>query len=197
MTRALLRRLRHDERGVTLIEFAVVAPVMLLLLMGMCDLAYQSYVQAMLSGALQKAGRDSSIQGSANRSAAIDAKVMNAVRAVAANATFTSSRQSYANFGQVAPEPFQDNNNNGQYDKASECFTDVNGNNQWDQDPGSSGQGGANDVVVYKMTATYPRLFPMAGMMGWSSMQSVSAQTILKNQPYANQASYTVKQVCP
>ncbi|WP_174278603.1 TadE/TadG family type IV pilus assembly protein [Sphingomonas bacterium] len=196
MIRAILR-LRADARGATAVEFAIVAPVMLLLMMGMCDLAYQSYVQAMLSGALQKAGRDATIQDAAGNTAAIDSKVMASVRQVAANATFVTSRKSYGNFGQVAPEPFQDNNNNGQYDKATECFTDVNGNNQWDVDPGLAGQGGANDVVYYTITATYPRLFPMAGLMGWSSTQSVSAQTLLKNQPYANQSTYVVKQVCP
>lgn len=197
MKRGLLRRLRRDRRGATVTEFAVVAPVMLLVTMGMCDLAYQSYVQAMLSGALQRAGRDSTIQGAANRTDAIDAKVKAAVQSVAASATFTTSRKSYANFGQVAPEPFQDNNGNNSYDQASECFTDTNGNGKWDTDPGLDGQGGANDVVFYTIAATYPRLFPMAGLMGWSSSQTVSASTVLKNQPYANQSSFTAIQVCP
>ncbi len=192
-----LFRLRGDERGVTAIEFAFVAPVMLLLLMGMCDLAYRSYVQAMLTGAMQKAGRDSTIQGASSQSSTLDAKVIGWVRSVAANATYVSSRKSYSTFSQIKPETFVDANSNGSYDAASECFTDTNGNNSWDADPGTTGQGGANDVVLYKMTVTYPRLFPLYGMMGWSANQQISATTVLKNQPWAAQSVYTTKQVCP
>lgn len=195
--RRLFVRLRRDERGVTLIEFAFVAPVMLLLMMGFCDLAYRSYVQAMLTGAMQKAGRDSTIQGSTTKTAVIDAKVMSWVKSVAPNATYSSTRKSYAQFGHIKPEQFDDNNSNGVFDVASECFTDVNGNNGWDADPGATGQGGANDVVLYKMTVTYPRLFPLYGMMGWPADQQIGATTILKNQPWAAQNTYTSKRICP
>lgn len=195
--RALLRRLRADARGVTVIEFAFVAPTMCLLLMGLCDLTYQSYVQSILTGALQKAGRDSTIQGATARTTVLDNAVMTMVRNVAKNATYTSSRKSYASFSSIAPEVFQDNNGNGVYDQPTECFTDINGNSLWDADPGTTGQGGANDVVLYSMRVTYPRLFPLAGMLGWPSTQTVAASTVLKNQPFANQASYTAKQVCP
>lgn len=195
--RAALYRLRCDARGVTAIEFAFVAPVMLLLLMGLSDMAYQCYVQAMLTGAMQKAGRDSTIQGSGTRTAQIDATVMSWVRSVAKTATYTSSRKSYAQFGAIKPEAFTDGNSNGVYDAATECFIDINGNNTWDSDPGLTGQGGANDVVLYKLTVTYPRLFPLAGMLGWSANQQLSASTILKNQPWAAQSSYTARQVCP
>ena len=192
-----LARLRRDDRGVTAIEFAFVAPVLCLLLMGLCDLTYQSYVQAILTGAIQKAGRASTIQGATAKTAALDTAVMSMVRQVAKDATYTSTRKSYANFSSIKPEVFQDNNSNGVYDAASECFTDINGNNSWDSDPGLSGQGGANDVVLYTIKVTYPRLFPMYGVMGWPSSQTIGASTVLKNQPYANQSTYTAKHVCP
>ena len=195
--RGALHRLHRDARGVTAIEFAFVAPVMCLLLMGLSDLAYQCYVQAMLTGAMQKAGRDSTIQGGGTKTGQIDATVMSWVRSVAGAATYTSSRKSYAQFGTIRPETYTDSNNNGVYDAATECFIDINGNNTWDADPGITGQGGANDVVLYKITVTYSRLFPLAALIGWPSTQQVSASTILKNQPWAAQSSYTAKQVCP
>lgn len=195
--RRLLSRLGRDRRGVTVIEFALVAPTMCLLIMGLCDFTYQGYLQAILTGALQKAGRDTTIQGSTARTSSLDAAVIGQVRGVAKNATYTATRKSYASFSSIAPEVFQDNNANGVYDQASECFTDINGNNQWDSDPGTAGVGGANDVVLYTIRVTYPRLFPMAGLMGWSQDQTISASTVLKNQPYAAQTSYTAKQVCP
>ena len=100
-------------------------------------------------------------------------------------------------FGTVAGEPFQDNNMNGIYDPAKECFTDTNNNKVWDADPSNKGQGGAGDVVVYRMDISYPRLFPVAKLMGMSPRAQLSATTILKNQPYKTQVSYTPVQICP
>ena len=190
---------RRDARGTTIVEFAVIAPVMLMLIMGMCDLSYRGYMQSVLSGAIQKAGRDSTIEGSGTVSAGqtIDQIVMKPVRAIAKGATYVSTRKSYSTFGAIAPEPFQDNNGNGVYDAASECFTDVNGNNTWDADPGLTGQGGASDVVVYNIDVTYPRLFPLSGLIGLPPTQTISGSTVLKNQPYKEQNAYTPTLVCP
>jgi Flp pilus assembly protein TadG len=195
MTRRMLPRLRGDRRGVTVVEFGLIAPVMLMLIMGLGDLLYQMYMQSILTGAVQKAGRDSGIEGGSTTSATIDNKVKAMVLKIAPNATFSSTRKSYDNFTEVAPEPFTDTNHNGVRD-SGECFTDVNANGVWDSDPGSTGQGGADAVAIYTMTVTYPRLFPIAKLVGWSNNQTVSAMTLLKNQPYANQVTTTSVTVC-
>lgn len=199
MSRALRFRINRDTRGATIIEFAIVCPVMLLLIMGLSDLCYEGYIQAVLAGSMQKAGRDSTIQGNdtAASGMAIDQKVMTTVRVIAKNATYVSSRKSYAAFGAIAPESFQDNNTNNSYDAASECFTDVNGNRKWDVDPGANGQGGAGDVVVYTITISYQRLFPLATLAGLSQTVNLSATTLLKNQPYKAQTAYSPTLVCP
>ena len=198
MTRRVFRRLRADRRGVTAVEFAIVAPVMCMLLMGLCDLAYQSYVQSILTGAIQKAGRDSTIQGSTNKTGAIDAAVMKMVKSVAKNASYTSSRMSYANFSSIKPEVFKDvGPKNEQYDLGVDCFIDINNNNEWDKDPGKVGQGGANDVVLYTIEVSYPRLFPLYGLLGFPEIQKLGATTILKNQPWAKQNVHAAKEVCP
>lgn len=182
-----------------MIEFAIVVPVMLSLIMGLGELAYQEYVQSVLTGAIQKAGRDSAIQGNGAQSstASIDKVVMTAVWTVAKNATYTSTRKSYSSFQNAKAEPFTDSNGNGAYDQATECFTDVNGNGVWDADPGVSGQGGANDVAIYSIAINYPRLFPLFSAVGLTSTASLYGTTVLKNQPYATQAAYTPVQICP
>lgn len=190
-----IRSLTRDTRGATIVEFAIVAPVMMMLLMGLCDLAYQIYAQSILSGAMQKAGRDAALQGGGTNAAALDKNVQDMVKKIAANATFTVTRVNYDSFSVIKPEPFTDSNGNG-VRNAGECFTDVNDNGVWDSDPGLTGQGGANDVTLYTMTVTYPRLFPVAGLLGWSSTQTISASTLLKNQPYASQSVAAAKQVC-
>lgn len=200
MTKRFARRLLGATSGATLIEFAIVTPVMLSLIMGMGELAYQGYVQSVLTGSVQKAGRDSTIQGNGSQTTQIDAVVMQAVWTVAKNATYTSTRKSYSTFSQAAqvtPEPFTDGNHNGQYDAATECFTDTNGNNTWDADPGLNGQGGASDVTIYSINISYRRLFPVFGLVGMSPVAALNATTTLKNQPWATQSVYTPKQVCP
>ena len=187
----LLHRLARDARGNPAVEFALTMPITFLMILGLGDLAYEGYLDSVLTGAVQKAGRDSTIQGNATESSSIDQKVIDAVKAIAPKATFASTRENYDNYGAVKPEPFTDTNNNGVRD-AHECFTDVNGNGQWDSDPGTSGQGGASDVTVYKMTVTYPRLFPFAWLIGWPANVTISASTYLKNQPYATQNVVTV-----
>ena len=92
---------------------------------------------------------------------------------------------------------YVDSNNNGVYDSTKDCFTDVNGNGVWDADPGISGQGGANDVAIYTFTVNYPRIFPVFALMGLGSAVTLTASTVLKNQPWATQATYTPKQICP
>lgn len=195
MRARFLPALRDDRRGAVLVEFAILTPVMLVMLMGLGDMLYQVYTQSILNGELQKAARDSGIEGGATNTATIDAKVQTMVKKIAPGATFTSTRKSYDTFSEVAPEPFTDSNGNGVRDPG-ECFTDENGNGTWDQDPGTAGQGGASAVTVYTMTATYPRLFPVAGLLGWPTTQTVSATTLLKNQPYATQTTTANVTVC-
>lgn len=193
--RLFLRRLAGDRRGISAVEFGMLAPVLVLMLMGLGDLTYRAYVQVILDGAMQKAGRDSTIQGASANIAALDAAVEAQVKDVARTATFATTRHSYTTFSNVAPEPFTDGNSNGVRD-AGECFADINGNGSWDADPGRDGLGGASDVVVYTKSVTYTRLFPMAGLMGWPDTQTVRSQTLLKNQPYATQNTTTPATVC-
>lgn len=183
-----------DCRGQAVLQFALVLPVLLVLTMGLGDLAFQGYVQAVLTGAVQKAARDSTIQGNANQTDTIDTKVRAAVSAVASTAIFSSTRTNFDNYNAMAGEPFVDakypNTAAGTYDGVcnhSETYTDVNGNGRYDLDLSSGGQGGANEVTKYTMTVTYNRLFGIAALIGWGNTVTLSATTILKNQPYATQ----------
>lgn len=190
-------RLRHDTRGITAIEFAMVVPVMMTAILGLMELCFQVYVQSVLTGAVQKAGRDSTIGTNIGNTAAIDNKVLATVQNVASLATFPTqpTRQSFSSFQQVnrsGPEPYVDSNKNGQYDKG-ECFDDVNGNGVWDnqatKDAGNAGTGGASDVVAYTVTISYPRLFPFSKTFGLGSSAQLTATTMLRNQPFASQTS--------
>ena len=83
MIARLFRQLRRDQQGVSVVEFALLAPVLLTMLMGLMDLAYNMYTAQMLQGAVQAAARKSTIEGASTNSAAIDGVVTTAVHAVA------------------------------------------------------------------------------------------------------------------
>lgn len=190
----LLAKLRRDNRGVTVVEFAIVVPVMMTLLLGLSDLMYQSYVQSVLDGAVMKAGRDSALEANKADQSAIDTSVRRIVGTLNPGMKWESTRASYSSFAVIKPESFTDKNGNGIRDPG-ECFTDVNGNGIWDADPSRTGQGGAGDVTRYTMKVTYPRLFPISSLFGWPATQSLTSSTLLKNQPYKGQV-VTSTQVC-
>jgi len=52
-------------------------------------------------------------------------------------------------------------------------------------------------VVEYTATVTYPSLIPGGTAIGLSPTTRISATTLLRNQPFANQPSWTSTQVCP
>jgi Flp pilus assembly protein TadG len=198
-----LTRLRRDTRGATIIEFAMVSPVMCLLIVGGLDIAHTLYVGAVLQGAVQKASRDATLESGLDTTvqARLDHSVRNQVEALAGNATITIKRNYFSDFKDAAAnqfEPFTDTNGNGTCDGPAgstpgEPYEDTNNNQRWDRTGGNEGQGGAQDAVAYTVTMSYPRLFPVYGFIGGSDTTSVSATTILRNQPYADQAVAQVR----
>lgn len=186
-----LRRLVRAADGTTMVEFALLAPVLLMLLMGMFDMGYNIYTKTLLEGAVQQAARNSTIEGADVNSTAIDDAVTTAVKRITPNATLTFSRQAYTNFSDVSqPEDFTDVNGDGTC-ADGEPFEDVNGNGTWDTDRGIDGFGGARDAVLFTVTVEYPRAFPIANLIGLSPNFRTQAVTVLRNQPFGEQETST------
>jgi TadE-like protein len=191
-----IRRAGQDRRGVTAVEFGLIAPTFLMLLLGIFDMGYNVYARAILDGAVQKAGRDSALETGAGAVDALDAKVKENLGSLKAGATFDYERRNYRDFAKVGlPEDLDDKNNNGSRD-AGECFTDENANGSWDEDLGKDGVGGARDVVLYTVRMQYDRKFPLYGLIGLSKTTTIASATVLRNQPYGDQASETKEVIC-
>lgn len=181
----MLRRLKRDESGATVVEFALVAPVLVTLLLALFDVGYNLYTASILQGTIQKAARDSTIEGSTP--ASLDAKVSTAVGQIAPNAGITFARKSYASFSDIGtPEDFTDVNGDGSCDNG-EPYEDANANGSWDEDRGTDGQGGARDAVLYTVHVSYPRAFPVGGFLGLPPNHEMETSTVLRNQPYGPQ----------
>lgn len=186
-----VNRLRRDTRGATLMEFGIVAPVLCLLLIGAFDLGHTLYVKTVLQGIMQKTARDSALESGLANDALIDAKVTQQVQLLSSSAEIDFSRRYYRTFSDAAAaqaEPFTDTNDNGFCD-GGEPFEDQNNNGVFDADGADEGQGGAKDSVLYTVTVSYPRLFPMNTMIGLPDTTIVKGAMILANQPYGDQGT--------
>jgi Flp pilus assembly protein TadG len=184
-----LRRLRRDQSGAYMIEFALIMPAFLMLVMGIFDIGMQMYAKSVLSGAVEQAARLNTLEANATNAGVVDQAVRDQVGRVARYGTLSFSRQNYRDFSSVGrQEPFTDSNNNG-VRNAGECYTDMNNNSTWDADQGGSGQGGASDVVLYRVNLTFNRLFPLWKMLGESQSETITISTVLRNQPYTSQSS--------
>lgn len=195
--------LRRDEAGVTVVEFALVAPVLGLVLLATFDFGHTLYTRAVLQGIVQKTGRDAALESASETGAlaALDEKVRKQAKALANNAEITITRRHYRTFSDAAAaraEPWTDTNSNLVCD-GSEPFEDINHNNVWDRDGANEGQGGAKDATLYTVTMTYPRVFPLYNMISGTRTTKLTAATILRNQPYSDQGSYAAPAVrnCP
>ncbi|WP_250893584.1 TadE/TadG family type IV pilus assembly protein [Croceibacterium selenioxidans] len=183
------RRLSSDIQGATVVEFAFILPVFAGLLMFLFDTGYYLYARSVLAGEVSAAGRSSTLETATNESvAALDADVTEQVQRLVPHGNLTFTRMAYKSYGraQAVAEAFTDANENGVCDD-NEAFDDANGNGRRDTDSGETGIGGAHDAVIYSASLSYNRLFPLAGLLGWEPEATVTAKTILRNQPFASQ----------
>lgn len=196
--RTFLGRLRRNQRGAALIEFAFVAPVFIVMVMAALDLGYRVYLQSVITGTVEAVARQSAVGGMTTSQ--VDSEIIRNVKLILPQSARTSAsaiqitKKSYDNFSAVGnPEKItSDTVPVGSYN-AGDCYEDANRNNTYDASGGSTGIGGAEDVIYYQVDVTFPRLFPMAGLLGWSTQQSSSVKTIVRNQPYGAQPTPPVR----
>lgn len=184
----LVRRLFGEERGATIVEFAIITIPLIVMMCGLFDLGYRQYLAVQVQDALDQAARRVTV-GTSTSTDQLTAIVKAKVTQIAKNATVTVVPTSYDKFQRIAKaEPITtDTAPLGSYN-SGDCFTDINGNGTWDAIAGKAGTGGSDDVVLYTATVSMPQIMPMSGLVGWSSTETITATTMLKNQPYASQA---------
>ncbi len=202
LLRKLIRRLRKNKSGIAIVEFAVLAPTFMLMLMAFYDFAHSLWAKSVIEGALQKAARDNGLNTTATTQTAIDTRVRELIKLTNRDATVQFSRRFYKNYMKASlkeHEPFIDSEqtvgpitwSRDNFCNHGEPYDDRNWNGVWDADGADNGQGGAQDDTIYTVTVSYPRLFPLHNFLGWSRTVSVSAATILQNQPWAKQTVYS------
>jgi hypothetical protein len=182
--------LRRDVRGTSAVEFALIAPVMFALLLGLMEFGHWAYVRSIAAGALDGVARGAGVGENSVNPRTLESQVEAQIRVVASTATFAWDKKSYYQFSGVGkPEKLtSDNNGNNSYD-VGDCWEDLNPNGVYDSSPGRDGIGGADDIVLYKLTVTWTPLIALASLLpGVPNTRNVTVSTMVKRQPFAAQA---------
>ncbi len=183
-----LERLRASVEGVTAVEFAFVAPTLLLLMMGIMEVSLILYTQSIMEGAAYDAsrrGKTGYTEANMTREQTILETLHQRTSALLDTNLITITSTAYNQFDQIGqPEPFTDSNGNGQRD-AGENYTDVNGNGHYDTDMGAAGAGIASQIVVYTITYPWPIFTPLIGhFIGENGSINLSARAVIQNEPF-------------
>ncbi len=181
-----LRALAGDRNGATLVEFALVAPVVLLLAVGLIEIAMVIFVSTTIESAVFQASRYGITAGPVAPGVSREDRVLEIVErrtlGLVDMEDVDLETLIYSDFSNIGkPEPFTDENGNGRYD-AGEPFVDVNGSGAWEADMGRAGLGGPGDVVLYRLTYDWGIMTPfMRGVLG-EAVRNTSSVAV-RNEP--------------
>ena len=152
MWMTLLGRLIRDRHGAAAVQFAVLAPALLLMVIGSFEVAILLFVSGTMESAVLAASR-AGITGFTEEGESREERIRDIIidRTLGfVDMDHTTIRTLvYESFDQIGqPEPFTDEDGNEDFDPGEE-FNDVNGNGEWDDDMGAAGLGGPGDIVLY------------------------------------------------
>lgn len=183
---------RVNQDGSSIVEFAVIAPVMFTLLFGGFDLGHNLYMRSVLQGAVNKAARDSALETGtqADVQERVDAAVKAQVLSVHSGARIRPEDFERSFFRTFSDAAFPDSEiillDGGEIGvcEEGEKYIDENNSGTFEDDGVADGQGYTRDAVKYTVTVRYERLFPFPKLAGLDGEVEMSASTVIANQPY-------------
>jgi hypothetical protein len=180
--------LRRDDSGIAAVEFAFVAPVMILMICGFMEYAHVSSARTALEAGTMRAARAVAASDCPSQRQAIMTDIVKAAMKHVPSADggkIEITTKAYSKFGDVGEgEPFNDANKNKKWD-VGETYTDIVPNGKYDSDMGEAGSiGGVGQVISY--TARYK----VVSLFGFISQQyngsdtyQIEANTVTRNEP--------------
>jgi Flp pilus assembly pilin Flp len=191
LIRRKLRTLIGDRRAATAVEFAVLAPVLVLAVIGIIELAVLLTVQILLEGSVREASRFG-ITGYTPAGQTRDQQIRALIDQYTLNLVDMSNvvivTRVFPSFSAVTrPEPCYKYLASGSCDTSdARYWQDTNGNGRWDDGTGgTNGSGGSGDIVLYTihyrhrmMTGLMRRIM---GIDGWVALE---ASVVVRNEPW-------------
>jgi len=180
-------RLACDQRGSTLPEFAMIAPVMILLITGTVEAAHYLMVQTTLESAVSMAARENAVAAALDEDTRDEilrdriTSIMGSYPAAYTGA-MTIETKVYRSFDAAIAEPFEDLNGNGIYDE-DEPFVDRNGDDLYSEEQSVAGtMGGVGDVVSYDVVYPVKPFFAFLAPIFGETID-ITSSTVAKNEP--------------
>lgn len=181
-------RFLRARDGVTAIEFAMIAPVLLVMIMGIIEFSLMMLTYNVMESATTvsaRLGATGFTTSGISRQQTILNQINDRAGSFITTANLTVTSKFYTQFSNINdPEPFTDTNANTIHD-AGEAYTDVNGNGQWDADMGQAGYGNAGDIVVYTVTYPWHIVTPIiSSFVGNAGVFTITTHAVTKNEPF-------------
>ena len=185
----------RNEGGSPAVEFALAAPVLLLLTAAIIEFGMIMFVTVLMEGGLREASRygiTGQTPEDGDRAAHILEVVADRTLGLVDVTKATVKITAYPTFDDVGRgEDFVDGNSNGTYDNG-ETFKDCNDNGKRDNDRGKSDAGASGDVVVYQIDYDWPLLTSlMTPLIGKDGKFHVQASGVVRNEPWDGSAAGT------
>lgn len=207
MKRAPIKQILRNEKGSTIIEFAIVAPIFFLLMMGIIEFGLYMMTSIALESAVGQAGRVASLNAGAGD---VASRVMTTIRQKTASFPRPSTVDVRAELvrnnstgGTTKPDYCLENGPNGIPTTPSTCpsgvpYIDNNGNSKYDS-VGSLSMGAPGDLVEIRASYPWKVYFPILNQFFTATSKNsagqdevvsglviISATTVVRNEPAAN-----------
>ena len=177
----------NRKEGSTVIEFAIAAPILFLLLMGTVETGLVLFANSVLEGATgfaSRVGKSGFTLNGMTREQYIRDRIQTLSAGLLRPNQITITTLAYSNFANIGqPEPCI---------TAAPCngapgvnYQDINGNGTRDMDQGRSNAGGSGDVVVYRVTYPWPIFTPLVRRAFSSNgTLTLTAVTTVRNEAF-------------
>lgn len=179
--------LRDCCKGASIIEFAIVAPVFMLLLVGFIELGLIFFTSTILesaTGISSRIGKTGFAPAGVNREEFIRSELRRLSGGYLSPDLLQIDVVSYKSFASIGqPEPCT---TAGDPPPCVNGFDDVNGNGQWDADQGAAGVGTRGKVALYRVNYPWSIFTPlMRQVIGNSNgIYNISAIATVKNENF-------------
>ncbi|MCS6778302.1 MAG: pilus assembly protein [Geminicoccaceae bacterium] len=175
------------EEGSTAVDFAIVGPALVMMLIGILEVSALMITQSLLQSAVTEAAR-TGITGQGRDGLSREQAIRRAAERLGGSLLRVERVRLetlvYPSFDSVGrPEPFTDVNGNGRRDPG-EPFTDVNANGRWDDDMGRPSLGGPNDVVLYRVRYEWEPMTPLVRGVLPGGRLTLRSSYAVRNEPF-------------
>jgi Flp pilus assembly protein TadG len=181
-----MRNFVKNTGGNTIIEFAVVAPMLFLILSGIIELGLILFTTSAMEGATNvgsRIGKTGYTQGG-SREDYIRTQITKLTGGFLNSSSLSISILSYSSFSNIGqPEPCLIPASPPCPGVAGVNFTDINGNGTWDADQGAASAGGSGSVVLYRTSYPWHLFTPiMSSLLGTSGVYTITAVAAVRNE---------------